>query len=167
MRTLQAGNKWFILGNRSSCLELLASICRHRLESRLVGVELVEILTDADALSLACDRIANTRQVVTRRRTRKYKAVDKAHILPAKTLTRASSVDGNRLCPDYTIWHSEKTASKCFNRARPARQIYDQRPVLCNVYWLLLRSLSRRTGQQLCPLASSSAKLFLLGQKSR
>ncbi|MDX8449478.1 hypothetical protein [Mesorhizobium captivum] len=71
MRTLQAGNKWFIPGNRSSCLELLAYICCHRLESRLVGVELVEILTDADALSLACDRIANTRQVVTRRRTRK------------------------------------------------------------------------------------------------
>ncbi|KRB30854.1 hypothetical protein [Mesorhizobium sp. Root172] len=64
VRSLDRSLEWLILGNRSSCFGLLMYICHQNLESRVVGVEPIDMPTDADVLSRARDYFAKHDEVV-------------------------------------------------------------------------------------------------------
>jgi hypothetical protein len=59
VRSLQVGGEWFILGSRSGCFGLLAYICRHRLESRVIGTKVIEVHEGMGVLSHVRDHLVS------------------------------------------------------------------------------------------------------------
>jgi len=58
VRSLQVAGEWFILGSRSGCFGLLSYICRHRLESRVVGTTVIEVHESMSVLSRVRDHFS-------------------------------------------------------------------------------------------------------------
>lgn len=51
VQCLEVAGEWFILGSRSGCFGLLAYICRRKLESRIIGTEVIEVSENIGVLS--------------------------------------------------------------------------------------------------------------------